>query len=135
MSLETTQTAANELDQILEKEKLRNKADVWIKLDKTMRKQKLREYAESYGKEHNMSSKDVKSLIVFFNNCLDKNKLNKAKDVVYKKEERIVTSVPALHFNSVTKNFTLKIIDNKRVSTLKSLPPKKQNPEKEGDKL
>ena len=45
---------ANDIDQLLEKEKQRNKADVWIKLDKTMRRQKLHEYAEKYGEEHNM---------------------------------------------------------------------------------
>lgn len=116
---------ANDIDQLLEKEKQRNKADVWIKLDKTMRRQKLHEYAEKYGEEHNMSSKDIKLLITFFNNCLDKNKLNKAKDVNYNKEDRVIISIPALHFNQVTKNFTLKIMDNKRVSTLKSLTPKK----------
>lgn len=126
MSLHTQHNMdANDIDQLLEKEKQRNKADVWIKLDKTMRRQKLHEYAEKYGIEHNMSSKDTKTLIAFFNNCLDKNKLNKAKDVNYNKEDRVIISIPALHFNQVTKNFTLKIMDNKRVSTLKSLTPKK----------
>ena len=74
-----------------------------------------------------MSSKDLKLLKTFFKSCLDKNKLNKSKDVVYNKEERVIISIPALHFNQVTKNFTLKILDNKRVSTLKSLTPKKGN--------
>ena len=54
--------------------------------------------------------------------------MNKSKDVVYNRENRTITSIPALHFNQVTKNFTLKILDNKRVSTLKSLTPKKQTP-------
>ena len=47
--------------------------------------------------------------------------------MVYNKEERVIISIPGLHFNQVTKNFTLKILDNKRVSTLKSLTPKKGN--------
>lgn len=126
MSLKIEQNMnASDIDQLLEKEKQRNKADVWIKLDKTMRREKLHEYAEKYGDEHDMSSKDRKALITFFNNCLDKNKLNKAKDVNYNKEDRVIISIPALHFNQITKNFTLKIMDNKRVSTLKSLTPKK----------
>ena len=131
MSLNTTKIDVSELDALLEKEKIRNKGEVWIKLDKTIRRQKLEEYAEKYGKEHNMSSKDLKLLKTFFNNCLEKNKLNKSKDVVYNKDERIITSIPALHFNQVTKNFTLKILDTKRVSTLKSLTPKRYDKEKE----
>ena len=118
---------ASDVDALLEKEKLRNKGDVWIKLDKTMRIQRLNDYADTYGKENDMSSKDIRLLRNFFKNCLDKNKLNKAKDVVYNKETRIITSIPALHFNQVTKTFTLKIMDTKRVSTLKSLTPKKHN--------
>ena len=116
-----------QLDDLLEKEKIRNKGDVWIKLDKTDRYQRLLEYADKHGKEQNMSSKDLKLLKTFFKSCLDRNKLNKSKDVVYNKEERVIISIPALHFNQVTKNFTLKILDNKRVSTLKSLTPKKGN--------
>jgi|TARA_A100001015_G_scaffold310616_1_gene412354 hypothetical protein len=119
---------ANELDILLEKEKIRNKGDVWIKLDKTVRNQLLQEFADKYGKEHSMSSKDLKLLKTFFKTCLDKNKLNKSKDVAYNRENRVITSIPALHFNQVTKNFTLKILDNKRVSTLKSLTPKKHTP-------
>ena len=116
-----------QLDDLLEKEKIRNKGDVWIKLDKTDRYQRLLEYADKHGKEQNMSSKDLKLLKTFFKSCLDRNKLNKSKDVVYNKEERVIISIPGLHFNQVTKNFTLKILDNKRVSTLKSLTPKKGN--------
>jgi hypothetical protein len=114
-----------QLDDILEKEKIRNKGDVWIKLDKTDRYQRLLEYADKHGKEQNMSSKDLKLLKTFFKSCLDRNKLNKSKDVVYNKEDRVILSIPALHYNQVTKNFTLKIMDNKRVSTLKSLTPTK----------
>ena len=119
-----TQVDVNELDELLEKEKQRNKGEVWTKLDKMIRIQKLHEFAERYGKEHNMPVKEIKSLKAFFKSCLDKNKLNKSKDVVYNKEQRFIISVPALHFNQVTKNFTLKLMD-KRVSTLKSLTPKK----------
>lgn len=130
MSLNATKIDISELDALLEKEKIRNKGEVWLKLDKTIRKQKLEEYAEKYGKEHSMSSKDLKLLKTFFNNCLEKNKLNKSKDVVYNKEERVILSIPALHFNQITKNFTLRILDTKRVSTLKSLTPKRYEKEK-----
>ena len=35
-----------------------------------------------------------------------------------------IKDIPALHFNKATKHFTLKNLD-KRISTVKSLPPKK----------
>ena len=37
-----------------------------------------------------------------------------------------ILSIPSLYFNKANKNFTLKIVDAKRVSTLKSLAPKKK---------
>jgi len=117
----------NELDKLLEKEKQDNKGAIWIKLDKTERIQRLQDYAHVYSKENKMNSKEEKALRLFFKSCLDKNKLNKAKDVNYNKAERIIISIPALHFNTVTKNYTLKIMDSKRVSTLKSLTPKKKS--------
>lgn len=137
MSLESAidhkvgQLDVNDLDKILEQEKQRNKGEVWIKLDKTVKIQKLHEFAERYGKEHSLSAKDLKLLKTFFKSCLDKNKLKKAKDVVYNKENRIINSIPALHFNQLTKNFTLKLLD-KRVSTLKSLTPKKRLEKEDG---
>jgi hypothetical protein len=64
-------------------------------------------------------------LKVFFSECLDKAKLQKTKDVVYNKETREIVSIPALHFNTTSHAFTLKMLDTKRVSTLKSLTPKR----------
>lgn len=126
MSLQSvSQVDQDEFEKILEKAKQKNKGEVWIKLDRPMRKTKLQEYADRYGKEQNMNSKEIIQLKNFLFGCLDKNKLNKSKDVVYNKEERIISSIPALHFNQVTKNYTLKIMDTKRVSTLKSLTPKR----------
>lgn len=61
----------------------------------------------------------------FFKDCLDKNKLAKSKDIVYNKEEMKIISIPSLYFNQLNHNFTLKITDTKRVSTLKSLTPKR----------
>ena len=110
---------------LLEKEKNSNKLDNWNKIDKTVKTQKLHQFAERYGKEHKYPIKDVKALKTFFVDCLEKNKLKKTKDVVYNKEKGQITSIPALHFNSNSHSFTLRIIDTKRVSTLKSLTPKR----------
>lgn len=115
----------NKMDEILEKEKQHNKTESWNKLDKTVKIQKLHAFAEKYGKEHGIPIKEVKALKLFFVDCLEKNKLQKTKDVNYDKENREITSIPALHYNTVSQNFTLKIMDTKRVSTLKSLTPKR----------
>lgn len=119
---ETTFMAA---DLLLEKEKNHNKADNWNKLDKTEKIQKLHSFAEKYGKTQNMPIKEVKSLKMFFIECLEKTKLSKTKDVNYDKEKREIISIPSLFFNTSSRNFTLKIMDNKRISTLKSLTPKR----------
>jgi hypothetical protein len=115
----------NTIDQILENEKQHNKTETWNKLDKTVKIQKLHAFAEKYGKDNSMPMKDIKMLKMFFVECLEKNKLQKAKDVNYDKDGMAITSIPALHFNTTNRNFTLKIIDAKRVSTLKSLTPKR----------
>lgn len=115
------------IDDILEKEKQKNKAETWNKLDKTVKIQKLHSFSEKYGKEHSLSAKDIKSLKSFFIDCLEKNKLQKTKDVNYDKEAREIISIPSLYFNTLSNNFTLKNIDPKRVSTLKSLTPKRSS--------
>lgn len=123
-SNEILETQSINIDELLEKEKNNNKNENWNKIDKTMKIQKLHAFAEKYGKDNSISQKHIKMLKVFFNQCLEKNKLNKIKDVVYNKEKHEVESVPALMFNNTTRNFTLKQTD-KRISTIKSLAPKK----------
>ena len=128
LNTQQTETDASDyksIDDLLEKEKQHNKTEIWIKLDKTIKIQKLHQYAEKYGKEHSLPIKDVKSLKTFFISCLEKNKLNKTKDVAYNKENGEISAIQSLHFNQTNRNFTLKITDVKRVSTLKSLTPKR----------
>lgn len=115
----------NSIDMILETEKQNNKLDTWNKLDKTGKIVKLHAFAEKYGKTNNMPAKEIKLMKLFFIECLEKMKLQKAKDVVYNKENGEITSIPSLHFNTTNHKFTLKIMDTKRVSTLKCLTPKR----------
>ena len=113
-----------DIDKILENEKQTNKNDNWNKLDKTMKIQKLHSFAEKYGKDNSLPIKTIKTLKAFFIDCLEKNKLLKTKEVLYDKEKGEITSIPTLTINNQTKNFTLRQCD-KRVSTLKSLTPKR----------
>ena len=119
-----TEITYNNIDMILEKEKQTNKNDSWNKLDKTDKMQKLNIFAEKYGSDNNLSPQELLQLKSFFNDCLDKSKLNKTKDVIYDKDTKEIVSIPALHFNTINKNYTLRM-DTKRVSTLKSLTPKR----------
>lgn len=115
----------NMIDHLLETEKQNNKSEAWNKLDKTQKILRLHAFAEKYGRENSLPVKEIKNLKLFFNDSLDKMKLQKAKDVVYNKDTREIVSIPALHFNPANKHFTLRIIDTKRVSTMKSLTPKR----------
>lgn len=122
---ETAETNYNTLDALLEKEKQYNKSDAWNKLNKTVKLQKLHQFAETYGQTNQLPVKDIKALKLFFNESLDKNKLQKTKDIAYDKEKGIITNVLGLFFNSTTRTFTLKNMDTKRVSTIKCLTPHK----------
>jgi len=115
------------LENLLEKEKQKAKNEQWNKIDKTTKIQLLHGYAERYGIENKLPIKEVKNLKMFFTESLNKGKLSKNKDISYIKETQHITAIPALHFNTDKKSFTLRILDNKRVSTLKSLTPKKNN--------
>jgi hypothetical protein len=113
----------NTIDDIIEREKQKNKNEIWSKIDKSLKIQRLHAFAEKYGKDHGHSVKDIKTLKAFFVTALEKGKLSKTKDLVYDKEKREITSIPSLYFDN--HNFTLKNMDPKRVSTLKSLAPNK----------
>lgn len=131
----TSETTYNDIDQLLETEKQQNKADAWNKLDKTVKIQKLHIFAEKYGKDNTLPVKDVKTLKHFFSESLEKSKLQKTKDVVYDKEKGVVQSIPALFFNLTNRAFTLKQMDAKRVSTLKSLTPSRSTPSRDTPSL
>jgi len=118
------------IDQMLENEKQQNKKEPWNKLNKTVKIEKLYKYAEKYMKEHNISVEDTNVLKAFFVLSLEKNKLQKTKDLVYNKETQEIVEIPSLSFYSDTHNFTLKNTDKSRVSTLKSLTPKQKKTEK-----
>jgi len=122
---ESTDLQYNMIDQLLETEKQRNKTDAWNKLDKTQKTLYLHAFAEKYGRENGLPMKEIKQLKLFFSDCLNKAKLQKTKDVIYNKETREITSIPALYFNNTNHAFSLKMLDPKRVSTLKSLTPKR----------
>jgi hypothetical protein len=122
-----TAFSLNAIDELLENERNKNKMESWNKLDKTVKLQKLHAFAERYCKENGVAHKEIKTLKAFFNDCLERNKLAKTKDLVYDKDSGEIVSIPSLHFQTTMHNFTLKNTDPKRVSTLKSLNTKALN--------
>jgi len=123
-----TKTANNisNLEKFLEDDKHKNQNEPWCKLNKTIKTRKLIDFAEIYAKDNELDDNEKDLLLLFFKDCLDRNKLLKVKDVVYDKIDGIIKNIPALSYVKPVKHFTLKNMD-KRVSTLKSLAPKKTN--------
>ncbi len=121
-SMNTIVSSAN-IDSILENEKQQNIKDTWNKLDKTMKILKLNTFAIKYCLENKSNSYDSDSLMIFFRKCLESNKLQKKKDLVYDKDTNEIVAIPSLCFQE--NEFVLKNLDNKRTSTLKSLTPKR----------
>ena len=99
--------------------------NTWNKLTKITKKNKLYQYAEKYAAYNKYNASDLKMLKMFFLKTLDKGKLNKIKEVNYDLEKQEIINIPGLFFNQTTKNFTLRNMDPKHVSTLKSLPSPK----------
>jgi hypothetical protein len=114
------------LEKFLEDEKNNNSNEPWCKLNKTIKTKKLIDYVDTYKGENNLDENEKNNLMNFLKDCLDKKKLQRVKDVIYDKTTGMVKEIPALHYVKSSKHFTLKNID-KRVSTLKSLAPKKVN--------
>jgi hypothetical protein len=114
------------LEKFLEDEKKNNSNEPWCKLNKTIKTKKLLEFAETYCKDKTLEQDEATLLTVFLKDSLDKKKLSRVKDVVYDKVNGIVKDIPALLYTKSKKHFTLKNVD-KRISTLKSLAPKKSH--------
>jgi hypothetical protein len=121
--------AANDLsnlDKFLEKEKNDNSNEPWCKLNKTIKYKKILEFIEIYKVNNKLNEEETKLLTSFLKDSLDKKKISKVKDVIYDKDNGLIKEIPALTYTKSTKHFTLKNID-KRVSTLKSLAPRKSH--------
>lgn len=116
----------NTLDTFLENEKNTNASKTWAKLDKTTKLLKLRAFADVYKKKNDIDADAYANMIMFFRDCLDRKRLQRVKDVIYDKDTGEISDIPALVHARPTNHFTLKNTD-KRVSTLKSLAPKRRD--------
>jgi hypothetical protein len=112
------------LDKFLENEKINNDNEPWCKLNKTVKTKKILDYVEKYKIEKKLNEEEEQILITFLKDCLDRKKLQRVKDVLYDKVNGSIKDIPSLSYTKINKHFTLKNMD-KRISTLKSLAPKK----------
>jgi hypothetical protein len=112
------------LNRFLENEQKNNDSEPWCKLNKTIKMHKIYDYVEEYKTSNNLDNEESILLLNFLKMSIDKKKLSKVKEVIYDKETGQIKQIPGLIYNKSTKHFTIKNID-KRVSTSKSLPPKK----------
>ena len=116
-------TTKHTLNSILDKkEDIQN--EPWCKLNKTNKLAKLEKFVEEYKSKNDINIEEEELLVTFLKDCLDKKKLQRIKDVTYDKAYGIIKDIPGLIYIKSKKHFTLKNND-KRVSTLKSLGPKK----------
>lgn len=121
------------IESFLEKEKTMNKKQHWSKLSKLTKKNKILDYCIEYSKKHNLNEKEITELKTFLLKSLDRKKLQRVKDVIYDVENQVIINIPTLTINKQTNRYTLKNLD-KKVSTLKSLAPRKNRKKKDKDK-
>jgi len=112
------------LNKFLENEKNNNVNEPWCKLNKTIKMKKIIINKDFKDAINNKDDDEGELLITFLKDSIDRKKLQRVKDVIYDKEIGQIKEIPGLHYMKSTKHFTLKNLEQ-RVSTLKSLAPKK----------
>lgn len=118
-----TKKSKTDVDKLLKEESDKNKKEQWSKLDKTDKIKKVNEYiSKTLKEEMQLSNSEIGDLKKYMTNCIDKKRL-KNTDIQYDKESGLIKKIPSLVCNKLNRRFTLK--REKKISTLKSLAPKK----------
>ena len=102
----------------------------WRKLTKSSKLLKLQLFAEEYKNNNDLTTEEYEIMFDFLKDALEKKKLQRIKDIIYDKQTGIIKEIPGLVFVKQKKHFTFRIVNEKRVSTLKSLGPKKSSKNK-----
>ena len=129
----TKEPRVTNIESFLEKEKKISKSQHWSKLSKLTKKNKLIQYCDNYSQKNNYTEDEKKEIVDFLLQALDRKKLQRVKDVIYDVETQSIINIPALSINNHTKKYTIKSLD-KKVSTLKSLAPRKGKKVKDKEK-
>tara|TARA_Y100000992_G_C21270743_1_gene496691 strand:- start:104 stop:664 length:561 start_codon:yes stop_codon:yes gene_type:complete len=116
--------SSTNIEDFLNKESKMHKVEPWNKLDKTTKVKKLEKYADKLKEDNKLTKEELAHLSKYLTGCLDKKRLQKTSDVTYNKEDGFIENIGGLVFDKKRRKFTLKKAE-KRVSTLRALPPKK----------
>ena len=103
---ETTALNQEQLDKILDQEKLKNEKENWNKLNKTRKIKLLDNYADNYAEKNNLTEEAKVNLKEFLKYNLVTTKLLKVKDVTYNKTTKTIEKISNLHYDK--NRFTLK---------------------------
>jgi hypothetical protein len=122
-----TEINITSIDELLATQQRQNDNEQWNKVERSTKLKKLYYYAESYGLKQSMDPKDIKALKMFFTSSLNKGRLLKNKEVNYNTEKCVIESIPGLQYNTNTKNFTIRNMETKHGSTVKSKQKKTVN--------
>ena len=117
------------INDFLKKETNLNKHEPWIKLNKTVKLQKLTIYVTKLTDEFKLSAVEHSNLCAYLKTCLERNKLQKTKEVIYDIINNVIINIPLLLYNKKTRKFILHRTD-KKTSTIKHLAPKKNKKSK-----
>ena len=128
-----SQPNVDNIEFFLASEKEACKKKPWSKLSKASKLKKINEYAIVYCTEKKIDSVKCKELKKYLEQCLNRKKIQRQKDVIYDIETNKIKSIHGLQYNKNTNKFTLRIKD-KKTNTLKSLPPKKNKTQNKNGK-
>jgi hypothetical protein len=117
-------TNSEKINSLLKQETVLNEKMSWSKLDKTIKYVKIKEYILNLKEKHTLTQTEIEKTNAEMLIYLNKKKLYKVKDVDYNIDSGQIVNIQSLVFNKNTRRFTLK--NDRRVSTLKSLAPKKR---------
>jgi hypothetical protein len=115
----------NNLDDFLHNEQNTSTKDNWTKLNKTDKLRKFQDFSAVFCEQNELRDNTIQNeLCAYLADCINKKRLVKSKEVLYDGEN--ITSIPSLTYSDSHGKFTLNRSD-KRVSTIKSLTPKKKS--------
>lgn len=123
-SVKNNAESLNNLERFLDESIDPTKSEKWNKMDRTTKLNKLNLFTLKYKDDHNLSEEEYDILKNYLKDCLEKKKLARVKDVVYDSDKHMLVSIPGLHFNKMSKKFTIKNGDTKK-SVIHNLGQKK----------
>lgn len=111
------------INMFLSQEKEHNIKQPWSKLGNGTKLKKINTFINEYVEKNKYNKIQQKNLQNYLKKCMERKKLQRARDVNYDINKGKIINIPGLLYNKNNNKFTLKNI-NKIGSTLKNLAPK-----------